>query len=305
MNPENYNVNYKSVLPKEKHNSLSKSISKNAIKVLGRLTNYGYKAYLVGGSVRDLLLERKPKDFDIATNAHPDQIKKMFKNCRLIGKRFRLAHVIFFKEIIEVATFRSGNKSNDKSLQTIVSSTGQILFDNVFGTLEEDVFKRDFTVNAIYYDVMNFSLIDYVGGIKDLESKELRLIGNAQQRYKEDPVRMLRAILFANKLKFNMCPDTENPLNKLSYLLKYIPSSRLFEECIKLFFTGSGYDNYKSLIKYNLFAKLFPQTSVAIHGCNKIVVRNFIKNALKVIDEKVSLKKKVSPNFLLAVFLFP
>ncbi len=290
-------INPPVIIPRSSHIITRKNISHNALKVLNRLNRHGHKAYLVGGGVRDLLLDREPKDFDIATDAHPEQVRELFRNCRLIGRRFRLAHILFGKEIIEVATFRASHGENeDKHDETksAHSATGQILRDNVYGTIEEDVLRRDFTINALYYDIADFSLVDYVDGLQDIEKRQLRLIGDATTRYQEDPVRMLRAVRFASKLNFEIHPDAEKPLKELAPLLTHISVSRLFEEYLKLFFTGAAYNTYKKLEEHELFDKLFPYTSAT----------TFIELALKNTDERIAQRKTIAPGFLLAVFLW-
>ncbi|MGZ8186269.1 MAG: polynucleotide adenylyltransferase PcnB, partial [Methylobacter sp.] len=186
------------IYPRSEHNISRTQVSENALKVLYRLQKSGFDAYLVGGCVRDLLLGREPKDFDVATNADPEQIRKIFRNCRLIGRRFRLAHIHFGREVIEVATFRgAGEEQDDKQM---LNKEGRLLRDNVYGTIEEDVWRRDFTVNALYYNIRDFSVVDYTGGMEDHRTGTLRLIGDPETRFREDPVRMLRAVRFAVKL---------------------------------------------------------------------------------------------------------
>ncbi len=182
------------VIPREQHAISRKDISENALKVMYRLNKAGYESWLVGGGVRDLLLGKKPKDFDVTTNATPDQVRKLFRNCRLVGRRFRLAHVMFGPEIIEVATFRGHHEGH--TTDRVTSQRGQngmLLRDNIFGSIEEDAQRRDFTINSLYYSVADFTVRDYVGGMKDLQDGVIRLIGNPETRYREDPVRMLRA----------------------------------------------------------------------------------------------------------------
>ena len=199
--------------------------------MLYRLRQSGYQAFLVGGGVRDLLLGREPKDFDVATDARPDEVRGIFRNCRLIGRRFRLAHVHFGREIIEVATFRGAGNDGEGERQL---ENGMILRDNVYGSIEDDVVRRDFTVNALYYNIDDFSVFDYVGGMADLRSGVLRLLGDPDQRYREDPVRMLRAVRFACKLGFNVEPACEGPLLEGGALLQGVPPARLFEQrCIR------------------------------------------------------------------------
>ena len=217
------------VIPRPAHNVSRADISPNAVKVLYRLRDAGHRACLVGGGVRDLLLGREPKDFDIATDARPEQVHALFRNCRLIGRRFRLAHVQFGQEIIEVATFRACGEIGDEGDGPAVERTkdGRILSDNVYGSIEDDAWRRDFTINALYYDIADFAVLDYVGGMTDLEAGLIRLIGDPGERYHEDPVRMLRAVRFAAKLGFRLDPATEAPLQRLGHLLEQIPPARL------------------------------------------------------------------------------
>jgi len=221
------------VLKREEHNISRDNISEHALKVLYRLKKSEHAAYLVGGGVRDLLLDRHPKDFDIATDALPESISQLFRNSRLIGRRFRLVHVHFGKDIIEVATFR-GHESdiddvdtNDRDIRD-----GMLIRDNVFGTIEEDAWRRDFTINSLYYNIHDFSVVDYTGGLEDLQNRLIRIIGDPHERYREDPVRMLRAARFAAKLSFDIEPNTESPIFELSDRLNHVPPARLFEEVL-------------------------------------------------------------------------
>lgn len=278
------------IIPRAEHGISRSNISKNALKVLYRLHNSGFSAYLVGGCIRDLLLGLRPKDFDIATNADPEQIKQLFTNCRLIGRRFRLAHVHFGREIIEVATFRAPH-----SASTVQNAHGMILHDNVYGSIEEDVLRRDFTINALYYNIADFSIVDFVGGMQDLKKLQISLIGEPQLRYREDPVRMLRAIRFAAKLNFAIHPSSAKSIHDMSHLLANIPAARLFEEYSKIFLTGHAYKTYLLLSEYGLFKQLFPRTA-------KLIPNEFIAIALRSTDQRVEQGKSVTPSFLLAVF---
>lgn len=277
-------------------------ISENALKVLQRLKKADYEAYLVGGCVRDLLLGREPKDFDVATNASPEQVKQVFRNCRIIGRRFRLAHVFFGKEIIEVATFR-GSESEESDRQ-VVHEDGRLLRDNVFGTLEEDVWRRDFTVNALYYNIRDFSVVDYTGGMQDHANAVLRLIGDPETRYREDPVRMLRAIRFAVKLGFSLHPDTEQPIYAHAELLKSIPAARLYDEVLKLFLAGYGLQTFEMLRHYGLFAILFPDTDKCLETQDHDFPRLFLIRALENSDQRYTDGKSLTPYFLLAALLW-
>lgn len=287
------------VITRDQHPISRKSISHNAVKVLYRLHNAGFQAYLVGGGVRDLLLGREPKDFDVATDARPEQIRKLFKNCRLIGRRFRLAHIFFGPEIIEVATFRATERKNSRNQRN-----GMILRDNVYGEIGSDALRRDFTINAMYYNIADFTLEDYAGGMQDIEAGVIRLIGDPVTRYQEDPVRMLRAIRFAIKLGFKLAPETEAPLHKMAHLLSAISSSRLFDETLKLLLSGQGMATYSKLYHYNLFQQLFPATSTCIETCSDDSVHAFIQLALQASDERIAQGKSITLGFFFAVMLW-
>ena len=267
-----------------------------------RLKKAGFEAYLVGGCVRDLLLGREPKDFDIATNASPEQVKQIFRNCRIIGRRFRLAHVFFGKDIIEVATFRGSEAENSE--QQLVHEDGRLLRDNVFGTLEEDVWRRDFTVNALYYNIRDFSVVDYTGGMQDHTDSVLRLIGDPSVRYREDPVRMLRAVRFAAKLSFTLHPDSEKPIYELNGLLKSIPAARLYDEVLKLFLAGYGLQTFELLRHYGLFGILFPATEQALSTQAHEFPRMFLVRALENSDRRFNEGKTLTPYFLLAALMW-
>lgn len=277
-------------------------ISNSALKVLYQLKKAGFEAYLVGGCVRDLLLGREPKDFDVTTNANPEQIRRVFRNCRLIGRRFRLAHVHFGQEIIEVATFRGSNEIDNESQQT--HEDGRLLRDNVYGTLEEDVWRRDFTVNALYYNIRDFSIVDYTGGMADLNAGVLRLLGEPVTRYREDPVRMLRAVRFAVKLGFKLHPDCEKPLHELAHLLNAVPAARLYDEMLKLFLSGYGLQTFEMLRHYGLFAILFPATEQSLASQEFDFPRLFLIKALENSDKRMAENKSVTPYFLLSAFLW-
>jgi poly(A) polymerase len=292
----------KPIIYSRKDHAISrKQISSAALKVLYGLNDNGYRACLVGGGVRDLLLGRAPKDFDIATDAHPEKIRQIFKNSRLIGRRFRLAHVRFGREIIEVATFRSSREMS--SSDSDVSQEGQILRDNAYGTLEEDVWRRDFTINALYYDIRDFSVLDYVGGVTDLRQGVINLIGKPVVRYREDPVRMLRAIRFSAKLGFTIARSTMSPIPSLVHLLNDISPARLFDETMKLFNAGHALATYERLSEVGLFALLYPSTrrvqTSELDSHNKFVLK-----ALRNTDHRILNGKSVNPAFLISVFLW-
>ncbi len=281
---------------------MREKINKNALSVLSQLNNAGYEAYLVGGCVRDLLLGREPKDFDIATNAQPEQVKSVFRNCRLIGRRFRLAHVFYGREILEVATFRGTSNQAHKDQKT--HEDGRLLRDNLYGSLEEDVWRRDFTVNALYFNINTFSVIDYTEGMSAIRQGALELIGDPETRYREDPVRMLRAIRFAAKLNFKLHPQTEHPIQALAHLLTAIPNARLYDEVLKLFLSGHALTTFKKLRQYGLFSFLFPQTEHCLKAEMNSKSYDFLIKALENSDKRVNAGKSITPYFLLSVFLW-
>lgn len=293
------------VITRSRHPISRASISPNALKVLYRLRDAGYQAHLVGGGVRDLLLGREPKDFDVATDARPEDVRRLFRNCRLIGRRFRLAHVLFGREVIEVATFRAlQEEAGTDNDARHIDGEGRIVRDNVYGMIEEDAFRRDFTVNALYYNIADFSVIDYAGGMGDLDAGMLRLIGDPETRYREDPVRMLRAIRFATKLGFRLHPDTERPVQDLAFLLGDIPPARLFDEMLKLFMGGQALANFEALRHYHLFERLFPLTEQALtHEADHFPL-TLISHGMENTDTRIAQGKPVTPAFLFAVFLW-
>jgi poly(A) polymerase len=264
-----------------------KLIDKDAQKVVKTLNKAGYETYLVGGCIRDLLLGHKPKDFDIATSATPEQVHKTFKRSRLIGRRFRLVHIMFpSRKYIEVATFRSGKVKT--------TSNGVIVRDNLYGTLKEDAFRRDFSVNGLYYDIQKSQVIDYVEGLEALKNSEIRMIGKPVERFKEDPVRMIRAIRFKVKLGATIDPKISKSISNQAYLLANIPAARLYDECIKLFHSENAYEVFEQLKKYGLLNYLFPQTKETL----------FIKITLLNTSNRIKIGKPVTPAFLFAVFLW-
>jgi len=295
------------VIPRDQHAISRKDISENALKVLYRLNKAGYEAYLVGGGVRDLLLGKKPKDFDVTTSATPDQVRKLFRNCRLVGRRFRLAHVMFGPEIIEVATFRGHHEEQKADRQT--SQTGQngmLLRDNIFGSIEEDAQRRDFTINSLYYSVADFSVRDYVGGLRDLRNGVIRLIGDPETRYREDPVRMLRAVRFAAKLNMTISPESGEPIPRLATLINDVPPARLFEESLKLLQAGHGYETYELLREYQLFQPLFPIITRYFTEQGDSPMEHMIARVLKNTDNRIQNDMRVNPAFLFsAMFWYP
>jgi poly(A) polymerase len=289
------------IIPRASHNVSRAEISNSALKVLYRLHNAGFQAFLVGGSVRDALLGLHPKDFDIATNAHPEEVKALFGNCRLIGRRFRLAHVRFGREIIEVATFRAA-ATLEGDPDVAHDLEGRILRDNVYGRIEEDVWRRDFTCNALYYNIADFSIWDYVGGAEDVRRKRLVLIGDADQRLREDPVRMLRAVRFAAKLGFEIDVSVANAIADRRSLLRNVPPARLFDEFLKLFQAGHAARTFVLLREHRLFEELFPETQEELDRDETFL--RFVTAALESTDRRVAEGQSITPMFLLGVFLW-
>jgi poly(A) polymerase len=329
------------VVPRSEHSISRADISPNALKVLYRLKEAGYQGFLVGGAVRDLLLGLRPKDFDVATDALPDEVRRLFRNCRLIGRRFRLAHVFFGNEIIEVATFRAAAAPEREDVEDLdaeggsdasteggsdgaeprveepaefsppadsehraFDTRGRILRDNIYGTIEEDVWRRDFAANGLYYNIEDFSIWDFVDGVNDVKAHRLTMIGDPETRYREDPVRMLRAVRFAAKLDFSIEPNTEAPIRRLAYMLDGVPPARLFDEVLKLFLSGFGAKAYELLQQYGLFEHLFPQSAAAFAMPPYAYAADMLKMGLENTDARVAADKPVTPTFLFAVLLW-
>ena len=294
-------VNYSGarIVPRSEHGISRKNIDESALKVLYRLNKEGYQAHLVGGAVRDLLLGRHPKDFDVATDATPEEVKSLFRNCRLIGRRFRLAHLHFGRHIIEVATFRAAHGHSASGNQ---DASGRILRDNVFGDISEDAQRRDFTVNALYYNVADFSVIDYAGGFEDIKNKRLRLIGDPEERYREDPVRMMRAIRFAYKLGFTIDESCRQFIIDQGALLQDIPSARIYDEVLKIFHSGHARECLHGLLEYNLFQYLFPEAAEALK--NNDTAMQFLILAMQSTDDRIQKDLPVTPAFLFAALLW-
>ncbi|MFC7521555.1 polynucleotide adenylyltransferase PcnB [Xanthomonas populi] len=290
------------VIPRDQHTISRKDISPNALRVLYRLRESGFGAYLVGGAVRDLLVGGHPKDFDVATSATPEEVKALFRNCRLIGRRFRLAHVVFGREIIEVATFRANvdDGSGDRELDN-----GRLVRDNVYGSIEDDAIRRDFTCNALYYAIEDFSVRDYCGGFEDVQARLMKLIGNPELRYQEDPVRMLRAVRLAAKLNFDIEVGTAEPIPRLAGLLSEAAPARLFEEIFKLFLSGHGVASFEGLERYGLLGALFPESAAALRSNRSGALRAMVLEGLRNTDARVANDEPVSPAFLFALLLWP
>ncbi len=287
------------ILSRAEHCISRNNIDDHALKVLYRLHNAGYQACLVGGAVRDLLLGIKPKDFDVATDATPEEVNELFRNCRLIGRRFRLAHIHFGRQIIEVATYRAGH---DLSQSGVQDESGRIVRDNVFGELADDVWRRDFTANALYYDISNFSVIDFAGGYEDIKRKRLCLIGDVETRYREDPVRMLRALRFSAKLGFEIDEKSKAPIYSLGHLLADIPAARLYEEVLKLFHSGHAVRSFELLLEFDVLKYLFPEAAKSIDQDE--AVKQMLVIAMKNTDDRISKDMRVTPAFLFAALLW-
>lgn len=289
------------IYSRSEHPISRENISESAKKVLYRLHKAGYQAYLVGGAVRDLILGTQPKDYDVATDATPEEVANLFRNCRLIGRRFRLAHIHYGREIIEVATFR-GHHDQAKDQSEAHTRDGMIVRDNVYGTLAEDAWRRDFSVNALYYNIADFTVVDYTGGMQDLNDQCLRMIGNAQVRCQEDPVRMLRAVRFAAKLGFRFDTELVEAIVEQHHRIEAVPPARLYDEVLKLFLTGNSQATFHLLLQYQLLAQLFSATHAYLQQYPEHI--DFIDLACRNTDTRVSQAKPVTPAFLFAFMLW-
>ncbi|MEJ6007940.1 polynucleotide adenylyltransferase PcnB [Paucibacter sp. AS339] len=301
-------------------------LDERAVRVVQTLTDAGYEAYIVGGAVRDLLLGMRPKDFDVATNATPEQVKGLFRRAFIIGRRFRIVHVVYGRgrehEVIEVSTFRAllvnegadqvaGNEKTSKEelagKSHVVDAAGRVLRDNVWGPQVEDAARRDFTVNALYYDPQRQLVVDYHGGLADAKKRVLRMIGDPETRYREDPVRIVRAVRFAAKLGFELEAKTRAPIKVMSELLANVPASRLFDEMIKLLQTGHSLASLEELRKQGLARGVFPILDAMLDEEGKLaegVRGKFVRQAFEDTDLRVSEGRGVSPSFMLACMLW-
>jgi len=313
--------NEPNILSSGKHPLSPKKISSGARKVVEQLASDGYEAYLVGGCVRDLMMGLKPKDFDVATNATPEQVKELFRRSRIVGRRFQIVHVRMGSEVIEVTTFRAHHSKKDSTKNSAKNGTkhtekkthrdksqrsakGMLLRDNMFGSIDEDASRRDFTMNAFYYHPQDNSIYDYANGLPDIENRLIRIIGNPEERYREDPVRMLRALRFAAKLGFNLEDRTAQAITKTCKLLADIPPARLFDEVLKLFMHGHALATFHLLREYQLFDTLFPATADALSKDPGYYLK-FIEQALTNTDLRIRSNKRVTPAFLYAALLWP
>jgi poly(A) polymerase len=288
------------IIPRADHTVSRDEFSKSALKVLYRLHKAGYQSFLVGGCVRDAMLDLHPKDFDVATNATPEEVRALFSNCRLIGRRFRLAHVRFGREIVEVATFRAAaNHADDDHAH---DEEGRIVRDNVYGSIEEDVWRRDFTCNSLYYNIADFSIWDYTGGVEDIKQQHIVLIGDPDKRLREDPVRMLRAVRFAAKLDFTIDETVVEAMRQDRPLLANVPAARLFDEFLKMFQSGHAERTFDLLREHDLFSLLFPSTDQELDKDEGYL--EFVRAALRNTDKRVRANQSVTPMFLIGVFLW-
>ena len=283
-------------VPQARHGVTRNAISPSALKVCDVLAERGYAAYVVGGAVRDILLGIEPKDFDVATDARPEQIKPLFRRALMIGRRFRLVHVMLGPETIEVSTFRGADSQTSEK-----DEHGRVLRDNVFGTVEEDARRRDFTVNALYYDCKSGDILDYHGGLADLKKRTLRIIGNAEARFREDPVRMLRAVRLGAKLGLSIDSATRAPIKRLAPLLENVPPPRLFEEMLKLLLSGHASACLRQLRHEGLHKGMLPLLDVIL---DQPLGERFVTLALAQTDERVLADRPVSPAFLFAALLW-
>jgi poly(A) polymerase len=293
---------FKDVISQEYHGINHRDLSHGSLRVIEILQQAGYEAYLVGGGIRDLLLGKHPKDFDVATSAKPAEVQKLFRKSRIIGRRFQIVHVRMGPEIIEVTTFR-GSAENSHLQQA--NASGMLVRDNVFGTVEDDAVRRDFTMNALYYDPSNHEVLDFVGGYDDLEDGVIRIIGNPETRYREDPVRMLRAVRFIGKLGLELEEDTAEPIRRLAPLLRDVSPSRLFDEILKLLQAGHGQATFPELVKYDLLRPLFPQTEALLSESDDLHYQRLIDLALLNTDTRLNEGKSVTPAFLYAALHWP
>ncbi len=295
MNPVRYKLESLDINPNY--------IGKKAYRVVANLQENGFDGYLVGGCVRDLLLGRCPKDFDIATNASPEQVRSIFPRSRIIGRRFKIVHVRFGREVIEVTTYRADPGKHDNDNRHLTES-GRILRDNVYGTLEQDALRRDFTINALYCDPVKGEVLDFLNGIQDVEQRKLTIIGNAENRFTEDPVRILRVLRFNAKLDLVIGADIISAMEKYAGMLLEVPTARLFDEVIKLFHHGHALESWQEIKRYNLVKLLFPQTSELLDSNRHPRFEEMIVYALENTDLRISQNKPVIASFFFAVLLW-
>lgn len=291
------------ILPRSKHGIARDSIDSCALRTCETLADAGFRAFVVGGAVRDLLLGKKPKDFDVATDATPEEVRRLFRRSRIIGRRFRIVHVMCGRDTIEVTTFRAGgNLTGEDEDERPTDETGRILEDNIFGSQAEDAARRDFTVNALYYDPLREEIHDYFNGVADCKKKILRMIGDPATRYREDPVRMLRAARFAAKLDFHIDPATRKPVAELADLLDNVPRARIFDEAVKLLMSGHALRGVHQLRAEGLHHGMLPLLDTILDDEQG---KRFIEAGLKNTDQRILEDKPASPGFLFACLLWP
>ena len=290
------------VIAPAQHGIPDQKISGNALRVIERLHEAGYDAHIVGGSVRDLLLGLRPKDFDVATNATPEQVRQVFRHSRIIGRRFRIVHVMFGRDLIEVTTFRGHHSNAENKKDGEVHDSGLLLRDNVYGSIGEDAIRRDFTVNALYYGV-DRQIRDFCNGMRDIQKRQIHMIGDPETRYREDPVRMLRAVRLAAKLDFTLEKNTAAPIARLAPLLDDISNARLFDEMLKLFLAGSAVKTFDLVVQHQLFRTLFPGPARLLEPGN--YSDRLIHQALANTDDRIRRELHVTPAFLCAAILWP
>lgn len=283
-----------------------REICPHAIQIVNELREHGHDAYIVGGCIRDLLIGRQPKDFDVATDAHPHEVKALFPRSRIVGRRFQIVHVRYGREIIEVTTFRASHDAETapRPQHSTQTESGMLLRDNVYGDIAQDADRRDFTVNALYFDPADASIIDYADGMTDLKQKTLRTIGEPLRRYQEDPVRMLRAARFAAKLKFTLHPETKAPLLEQGHLLLQIAPARMFDEVLKLFLGGYALASLEALQEFQLFQFLFPATGESLQR-QQAFAASLLEHTMRNTDARIAIGKPVTPAFLFAALLWP
>ncbi len=287
------------LMTQETANPPIQAISKQARSVVATLRDKGFDAFVVGGGVRDLLLNLDPKDFDVATNARPEEVRAIFPRSRIIGRRFRLVHVLFGAEVVEVATFRASHQACD-----VLASSGRILADNCYGSIEDDAQRRDFTINALYYDPIGHTIMDFVKGLEDLRDGVIRMIGVPEQRYREDPVRMLRAVRFAAKLGFQLEAETHEALLRLRPSLDEVSPARLFDELMKCFLGGYAQPTLEGLLRYGLLESLFPECRTLLLAQDPLL-HNLLHHVMCDTDLRLKQGKPVTPAFLMAALLWP
>ena len=289
------------IIPASAHGINRNLISSCALRTIQTLQRNGFAAFVVGGAVRDLILGRKPKDFDIATDATPEQVRENFRRSRIIGRRFRLVHVMCGPETVEVSTFRGAHQPEETD-DGKADEHGRILRDNVFGTQEQDATRRDFTLNALFYDPATQEVWDYHGGVADLKQRRLRLIGDPEQRYREDPIRMLRAVRIAASRGIEIDAATRRPIHRLAGLLAHVPPSRLLDEMLKLLLSGHAAEAVAQLRKEGLHHGVLPLLDAAM---GRAAGERFVMAALASTDERIRAGKSISPGFLFAALLWP